>query len=244
MRDEPYRSDRRGQGVAATRAVAVAATAFLLGIAVHAVVAGGGPADEASSRPTTAPDVPAPIGSSRLVANVPAGFARTEAGAIAAASAFVTTGQTLIDLDPLAAEAAVRQMATSSSADEQVRTALDDLRRMRDVLSDGAGPITFHQSAIAARVDRFDPTRTTVAVWSVGVLSRADVAPPQAGWRVSTFDLVWERDDWHVAAETVRPGPAPVVDDSTVPATSAQLSSALDGFEPLVGAPSAWRSDG
>ena len=134
-------------------------------------------------------------------------------------------------------------MAASGTADEQVRTALDDLRHTRDALSDGSGPITFHQAAISARVDHFDSSRADISVWSVGVLSRPGVAPPQAGWRVSTIELVWERQDWHVAAETVTPGPAPVLDDSTVPATAAQLASTLERFEPLLGAPPAWRSD-
>lgn len=240
-----HRSERPSQDASgAGRIAIVAVVAFLLGVVAHSATArGGGHTTEHSSSSTPSPSAPSATGPTRLIAGVPAGFARNEAGAVAASSSFVTTGQVLIDLDPLAAEAAIRQIAATATADEQVRAALDDLRQMRDALRDGSGVITFRQAAIAARVDEFDPARATVAIWSVGVLSRTGVAPPQAGWRVSTFDLVWERDDWHVIRETVTAGPAPVLDDSTVPATAAQLESTLEGFDPLVATPPAWGSE-
>jgi len=70
-------------------------------------------------------------------------------------------------------------------------------------------------------------------VWNVGVLARAGVAPPQAAWATSTLELVWERDDWHLDAETVVPGPAPILNDSTAPAAAATFTTALDGFTDL-----------
>jgi len=176
---------------------------------------------------------PAGSGPMRVEAGMPAGFARTQEGAMAAAASFVTTGQALLDMDAFAAEQAVRQMAASGAADGQVRDTAARLAAARSALAAGSGPIVFRQASIAARVDVWSPERTRVAVWNVGVLSRAGVAPPQAGWAISVFELVWERGDWKVWSETIVPGPAPIPDASAAPATSEQLASALIGFVDL-----------
>jgi hypothetical protein len=156
---------------------------------------------------------------------------------VAAAAAFVTTGQALLDVDPLSAEAAVRQIASLAGADRQVREALDDLAGLRDALRSGAGPIVFRQGVLATRLVASTDAAATVEVWSVGVLARRGIAPPQAGWRTSRLELVWERGDWHLDSESIQPGPAPVLDDSAVPATADQLVTAIDGFESVTATP-------
>lgn len=171
-----------------------------------------------------------PPGPTTGTGGAPSGFARTEQGAVAAAAAFVTTGQELLDMDPLAAEEAVRRMAASATAGAQVAEMLARLAAVRETLAPGTGPTVFRQSPISWRVDGFAPERARVAIWSVGVLSREGIAPPQAGWTTSTFDLVWERGDWRIWAETVTPGPAPLLDDSATPATSGKFAAALRGF--------------
>jgi hypothetical protein len=215
------------------RVVGLLAGGFLAGIACSTALSGSpGP----SARPAASGDVPVVDGTENAgttvhtVAGVFAGFARTADGAVAAATSFVRSGQALIDMDPLAAEEAVRQMAAMDTVDAQVEQTLVDLRALRDRLSTGTGPIVFRQAALAFRVDAFDPDHTRIAIWNVGVLSRAGVASPQAGWAISSFDLVWERGDWHVQRESVVPGPAPALNDSTAPATAVQLTGALDGF--------------
>lgn len=223
--------------------VAVASLSLLTGIALHAVLAdrptGSGhvtrpdaaaPPVDQSALPSSATDAPALPGPSRIEHGAPAGFSRTREGAVAAAASFVTTGQALLDMDPLAAEDAVRQMAATSTADQQVADLLAKLRATRDELSGGTGPIIYRQAAVAWRVDSFSPDRARVAIWNVGVLARDGVAPPQAGWATSAFDLVWERGDWKIAGETITPGPAPILDNSAAPATAAQLSTALRDF--------------
>ena len=165
-----------------------------------------------------------------VVNGAPAGFAQTERGSVAAAAAYVCTGQALIDMDPLAAEDAIREMAATATADGQVREQLNKLDLARRALAKGAGPIVFRQSPISWRVGGFTADRAQVSIWSVSVLSRDGVAPPQASWSTSTFDLLWERDDWRIWRETITPGPAPLLDNSSAPATSAQLASGLDGF--------------
>jgi hypothetical protein len=161
---------------------------------------------------------------------VPAGFAQSADGAVAAAAAFVCTGQAILSMDPLSVEDAVRQMATTSTADQQVADTLAKLRTARGALAEGTGATVYRQAAVAWRVESFTPDRARIAIWSVGVLARDGVAPPQAGWATSTFDLVWERNDWKVEREVIVPGPAPILDNSAAPATANQLISTLQGF--------------
>jgi hypothetical protein len=213
--------------------------AFLAGIAFH-VVAVGSPsstapgATPAAAAPEADAATPGDSGPAATVDAAPSGFARTEAGALAAAASFVTTGQDLLDMDPLAAEQMIRQMAAETTADQQVSSMLGTLRSVRDVLRSGTGPIIYRQACIAARVERFAADETRVSIWNVGILSREGIASPQASWQISVFDLVWEREDWRIRSEVATPGPAPAMDASAVPATSAQLSAQLDRFTSLV----------
>ena len=161
---------------------------------------------------------------------VPAGFPRTSDGAVSAAAAFVCTGQAILDMDPLSAEDAIRQMAATGTADQQVAETLAKLRTARSALAAGTGATVYRQAAVAWHVESFDSDRARIAIWSVGVLARDGVAPPQAGWATSTFDLVWERNDWKIEREVIVPGPAPILDNSSAPATADQLISTLQGF--------------
>lgn len=219
------------------RILALASLAFLTGLVVHATLLSPSHAnsdDRRSSAPVTAeparaadaPASPPP----HLEKGVPAGFARTSDGAVSAAAAFVCTGQAILNMDPLSAEDAIRQMAATSTADQQVAEMLTKLRTARSALSAGTGATVYRQAAVAWRVESFDSGRARIAIWSVGVLARDGVAPPQAGWATSTFDLVWERNDWKVEHEVIVPGPAPILDNSAAPATADQLISALQGF--------------
>lgn len=226
------RTPRRG-------VVLATAVAFLLGLLVHALAVGAhtsnvtrnSPGQEATraSDPATAQSSGG-SGPTRLESGAPAGFSHSQPGAVAASVAFVCTGQSLLSMDPLSAEDAVRQMASSATADHQAQQATSALREVRARLASGTGPIIYRQAAVSTRVDLFSPDRARVEVWSVGVLSRQGIAPPQAAWAISTFDLVWERDDWRVVSEMVVPGPAPIIDNSTPPATAVQLEAALSGF--------------
>ncbi|MGH8919273.1 MAG: hypothetical protein ACRD0H_13260, partial [Actinomycetes bacterium] len=87
-----------------------------------------------------------------------------------------------------------------------------------------------HQAALSWRLEQFSGPRARVAVWNVTVLALDGVASPQASWSVTTFDLIWERGDWKVLADKTQPGPAPMLDDSAPPATTAELARTLDGF--------------
>lgn len=222
---------------------ALASLSLLTGMVLHAVLLTPKPASPSSSEqrgsslvaitPTRSDAAAATepgTRAARIEKGVPAGFVRSADGAVTAAAAFVSTGQAILDMDPLAAEEAVRQMSATGTADAQVADTLAKLRAARSALAGGSGATAYRQAAIAWRVESFSADRARVAIWNVGVLARDGVAPPQAGWAISTFDLVWERGDWKIESEVVVPGPAPILDNSAAPATASQMLSSLKGF--------------
>lgn len=212
--------------------VGIAIAVALAGLAFCGRSNGGHGRAPAEPPAPPAPPVPAPIGPSParpyIAGTGPAD--PTSDGAVAAAVAFVTNGQALLDMDQLDAEQTVRDHGAAATVDAQV----DDLRRLWDdihrALAGGTGPIRYWQAALATRVDVFTPPRARVSVWHVGVLSRAGVAPPQAGWAISVVDLVWERGGWKLERETVTAGPTPILDASAAPTTSDEFETALAGF--------------
>lgn len=231
------KGDTPALSIGRTHAIAAALALFVAGMAMRGLVSGGGGSAGQSNRHLVGGRLPATTaGPTRTEKGVPAGFAPTKAGAIAAAVSYVCTGQVLLAMDPISAEDAVRTMAAASAADVQVADAQVKLRSTRDSLAQGTGPIVYRQAGVAVRVELFEPERARVAVWNVGVLSRAGAAPPQAGWAISTLELVWERGDWKIWNEVVAPGPAPILNNAVGPATSSQLDTAMTGFVDLASA--------
>lgn len=185
--------------------------------------------------PARSPAEPAPVPGGRAVptpisVSVPAGFERDEAGAVEAAVAYVTCGQALLAMGPTEIDHWVRAMAASSTAQAQVDEVQARVAAVHRALAAGTGPLSYRQAALATRIDEVTAERARVSVWYVGVLSMAGVAPPQAGWAISVVDLVWEAGDWRLEREAVSPGPAPVLDMSSPPATAEELDAALAGF--------------
>lgn len=218
------------------RVVALTTAAFVTGLAVRGLITDQSPgraADVAAAQGDTS----AAAGPRNYADGVPAGFTRTSDGARAAAVHFVLVGRELVSLESTRLADAVRAMAASGSADEQVTDAQARLSQLRDRLAAGSGPIRYVQAVLASRVDAFTSGRARVSVWSVGVLSRVGVAQPQAGWTTSTFELVWERDDWRIWDQSIAPGPTPAPNGAAAPTSAEQLEQALIGFTPWQGAP-------
>ena len=174
---------------------------------------------------------PGPTGD---VDGAPAGFARTRAGAQAAAIAYTATlSQRLLYLEPAAAEAAVRAAAADASEDSLTADALDSLQAARHPLTEGSGATWWIVEPLAVKVEAFSTDRARVSVWLVRVLSRQGVVVPQTSWVTETVELVWEDGDWRLWSDTSTSGPTPVLDGSDLPASAAELDAELSGFELL-----------
>ena len=225
----PSRQDSRRAG---SRLLVAVAVGILFGLVVRSCVQPAQQSQNAS--PVEVPRRNAGPGPRGLQGGVPIGFARSPEGARAAAAAYVTTGQLMLDLAPTEAAHAAREMAARASANRQADDLLSRLSTLRERLAKGTGQVRYWQAVLGTRVDAIDRARARVAVWSVGILSRRDVAPPQAGWTTSDFELVWERGDWKVWSEDVASGPTPMLDQGAPPATDDEFEAAVRGFE-------AWR---
>ena len=99
-----------------SRAVLVGVAAFLTGLAAGTLIPDQGPVhDCAVARPNADVGSPAQPGGVAVTPGptgtkngAPVGFAQSKEGLVAAAAAFIATGQRLLDMDPLAAEEAIR----------------------------------------------------------------------------------------------------------------------------------------
>ena len=212
-----------------------AAVVFLGGMAARGSL--GDRADrDSEAAPGAAQAAPETVGPgpARELDGAPTGFARTTAGARAAAIAYTATlSQRLLYFEPADAEAAVRAVAASASEATLVADALDSLEAARTPLAEGTGATWWVVEPMAVKVEAYATDRARVSVWLVRVLSRQGVVVPQTSWVTETVELVWEDGDWRLWSDTPTPGPTPVLDGSDLPSSAAELDAELTGFELL-----------
>ena len=126
-------------------------------------------------------------------------------------------------------------LAPSAHAGELDR-ALEELAAARDVLVKGHGEVWWIASPLAVRLVTVSDERARVDVWLTRVIaSGANDGPgvvPAVSWTTSTVDLVWTDDrGWSVESVTDTPGPVPMTQTTAQPATSAEFTVRLAGFE-------------
>ena len=116
-----------------------------------------------------------------------------------AALAYLGLSERVVGMDVEAAAAAQRDAATAAAAPRLVA----ELRQRLGALSAAfpAGGLRYRVGALAVRAELTGAERARVEVWYVGVLSAPNVAPYEQ-WRLSRYDLAWDRGGWRVAAES------------------------------------------
>jgi len=149
------------------------------------------------------------------------------AGARSAALDYVRALADLVVMTESDAVAAQRSMASVDAAESlvaEVQSRLADLRRTWPT-----GSLTYRVAPLATRVVAESADAATVDVWYVGVVA-GERLPTYEEWVTETYRLVWERDDWRVAAHTSAPGPRPDPGPQA-PATAPEIEARLAGFE-------------
>lgn len=178
-----------------------------------------------NNRPASCPDP----GPTTVVDGAPAGFCPDAAGARAAGVAFARLNERLVGLDSEAAGAVWRAMAAQASAEALVADVVSRLARLRETWPPGT--LTYRVAPLAVRAVEVSATEFDVDVWYVGVVAGAGIATYEE-WVTDSYRLVWERDDWRVAAFSDTPGPRPA--PGYQPADDpADLEARLVGFEPV-----------
>jgi len=211
-------------GAVRPRTVLVAClVAALLGAGARGAVAARAPALARVARVGT-------VGPRAEVDGLPAGFARSRDGAVAAATTYVRDGQRLVDLPDADRIVALRSIASRASTDAYLAQARAELAELDGIAARGQGPLTWDVAVLATRTDAYTDQRAQVAVWRVGILSIGGLTAPLAEWTTVVYDLVWERDDWRIWSETQTAGPTPMGHPDEPPSTPDQLRTDLAGF--------------
>jgi hypothetical protein len=225
---------------AAAAVVAVALVAMVAGAALRG--AGEQPSTAAPDAGTASPQANASPGrgdSSRaeegagpraLVDGVGMGFARDEAGAVAAAVSYATAAQNWLYLSEDQVTESAGAVTVPEVRDRLVGELVDQVRLLRDELVEASRTVWFVMAPLATRVDTYSPERAVVRVWLVRVLSADGVAVPQSGWQTLRFELVWHEGDWRIAETADVEGPTPQLEAGLQPWSARYLDQELEGF--------------
>lgn len=156
---------------------------------------------------TTAPGTGSPAIPSEAASDV----SGDEDGAVSTALELASVAQDWLYLSDEDLDAAVRSVAAPVSADRLVEEVLAEVGLARDALARSPGRVWWVVNPLAWRVDTFTSSRAQVSVWTVSVLSAADVAMPQSDWTTTAFDLEWQGDRWRLVSMNDTLGPTPQV---------------------------------
>jgi hypothetical protein len=212
--------------------------AVLVTIAVL-VVFGLGRASVGDTAPPTAPSprsaIPG-VGPSRTVHGVPAGYAHTHAGALAAAlnytGVFSNPG---VIFNPARVRQALAVVATpelaertataySKAADRIAQTPLAQSIRSR-------APAITLGVPVAYRILGSSRDRLTAQFWTVAVIGDLQGTAPHAIWGRPTVTFAWVKGDWQlVAARRRQTGPTPGLAPSAEPTDADAFVDELQGF--------------
>lgn len=217
----------------ATAAVLALVAGTVIGLAAGPGGPGGSPT-EVTKEAATAPTVPAnstELGPTAVRAGMPVGFSRTEPGARAAAMTYSAASQLWLYFTDEEIEEAVAAIAAPPAAPSLTREVVGEVGVAREALAASPGRVWWVVRPLATRVEAFTPDRARISVWTVTVLSAADVALPQSEWITVTVELVWSDGDWLVEAITDTAGPTPMLGPRDQPWQPEPLDDALEGFE-------------
>lgn len=163
--------------------------------------------------------------------------ARDETGAVAAAVGYTAAPQDWLYLTDYEITAAVAEIATPEAARSLAAETVEEIRIAREELASSSGRVWWLVHPLAWRVESYSADSSSVAVWTVTLLSAAGVALPQTEWVTVTVDLAWVDDSWRVSAVRDRPGPTPMTGPQDEPWDAQPFDDALEGFTRLDGEP-------
>jgi hypothetical protein len=185
---------------------------------------GGQQGGEAATPSVTAryPD-PGPI---RVIDGVGVGYARSEAGALAAASEFLSVGGGSLASDEDAYLAAMAEMAAPEWRASARETGRNAVAFVAERYGEDATSVTV---PVAHEVVDHNPDTATIEIYSVMVASGSKLPGGEQLWGLSRVQLRWVDGDWKLSSEDNVAAPAPALLPGQRPG---DIGSILDGFEP------------
>ena len=168
-----------------------------------------------STSPASSPNLPAQLaGATRMNGDVPVGYARTSAGAVAAATNYSAVLAGPLVLEPAryrAAESVIASptaQARLTAEGEQAISAVDDSTRALTQAQHGVR-VVVRYTPIAYRLTAYDANRATIGIWGLWLVGEQGLLPPTETWSTRTVGLVWIGGDWKLADSSTSPGPTP-----------------------------------
>ncbi|HKE99393.1 MAG TPA: hypothetical protein VKG45_10740 [Actinomycetes bacterium] len=198
------------------------------------------PATEAAGRPDqagaqdTGPLAAEGAGPARVANGVPVGYARTRAGAIAAATNYVAVLSDERSLDAGWRDQAIQIIAAPDAAAALRRSAATNATLLSRVLRLPAKPdgvaVLLRVIPVGARVERYDENSATVSIWQTSLGGSTNGAPVQQAWGTTRVTLRWVGDDWKQVSASTAVGPTPLADDA-LPTAASELIAKTRDFE-------------
>ncbi len=129
-----------------------------------------------------------------------------------------------------------RWWAAPDYEDELVEKSQATSQNAAEMSEAAGGSVRSDSAVLAVKVAHVDDNTAQVLLWSVAVVSADAVAPPQAIWLTTQYDLVWIDDRWQFAGQETALGPAPgqQVEAETI-FDATEFQELLEGFVPLHG---------
>ena len=183
------------------------------------------------------------VGPLRTVRGVPAGYAHTRAGALAAALNYIGV---LGDPAVLFNTARVGQALSVLAIPPVARLLMADYRRAVPTLERSSVVQSMHSGApavamgvpVAYRVLRGTRDRLTAQFWTVSVIGDVQGIAPEATWARSTATFGWVDGDWKLIARLEHQrGPTPTLARTAQPTQADAFIAALRGFRDFRYAP-------
>lgn len=171
-------------------------------------------------------------GPTRYVNDVGTGYARSEAGAVAAATGYLEALGDKRAFDAGWRERAYRTVADPAVADELIASVADSYQRVDAELGLGDGA-AYNGSVLAVtvpvgyRVDAYDSERATITVWAAGWLIQSSGPELPLRAQTATVELVWLSDDWKLTGVT---GVQPLDPPGVAAPVTAQALAEMRGF--------------
>jgi hypothetical protein len=188
-----------------------------------------------SRPPTSSPNLPAQFaGAARMNGDVPVGYPRTRAGAVAAATNYSAVLAGPLILEPVRYRAAESVIASPpaqahlTAEGEQAISAVDESTRAVTQAQHGVR-VFVRYTPMAYRATAYGANRATVSIWGLWLIGEQRLLPPTETWSTRTVGLVWIGGDWKLSDSSTSPGPTPQAGQQA--ATTAELPPQLTDFE-------------
>ena len=184
-------------------------------------------------------------GPSQVTHGVGVGYARSRAGAVAAAANYTQVLSSSLILDQAKRRAAIDTLAAPEARARLQRTFDQAVAQMRKGfgLTGAAGDnasVLMRATPVGWRIDNYGDGAATVAIWMTSVggsVGGADgPVPIREGWSTTTVALRWVRGDWKQVKSTTSDGPVPI-GDVAPPTAAPDLIGAAEEFKEFTYAP-------